>query len=48
MTPDADPVEPADLAAVSFVYNVLDQLIATTNERTRDVRRLLDWSAKGE
>jgi hypothetical protein len=48
MTPDADRVEPARLAAVSFDYDVLDQLIATANERTRDVRRLLDWSAQGE
>jgi hypothetical protein len=46
--PDADPVEPARLAAVSFDFDALDRLIAATDERTRGVRRLLDRIARGE
>jgi hypothetical protein len=45
---DADPVEPARLAAVSFDFDALDRLIAATDERTRGVRRLLDRIARGE
>ena len=46
--PDADPVEPARLAAVSFDFDALDRLIAAADERTRGVRRLLDRIARGE
>jgi hypothetical protein len=45
---DADPVEPARLAAVSFDFDALDRLIAASDERTRGVRRLLDRIARGE
>jgi hypothetical protein len=45
---DADPVEPARLAAVSFDFDALDRLIAAADERTRGVRRLLDRIARGE
>ena len=48
MTPDADPVEPVRLAAVSFDFDALDRLIAAADERTRGVRRLLDRIARGE
>ena len=47
-TPDAEPVEPARLAAVSFDFDALDRLIAAADERTRGVRRLLDRIARGE
>jgi hypothetical protein len=46
--PNADPVEPARLAAVSFDFDALDRLIAAADERTRGVRRLLDRIARGE
>src|SRR4051794_29469988 len=46
--PDAEPVEPARLAAVSFDFDALDRLIAAADERTRGVRRLLDRIARGE
>ena len=46
--PDADPVEPARLAAVSFDFDALDRLVAAADERTRGVRRLLDRIARGE
>ena len=45
---DADPVEPARLAAVSFDFDALDRLIAAADERTRGVRRLLDRIARGD
>src|SRR4051812_26531231 len=48
VTPDAEPVEPARLAAVSFDFDALDRLIAAADERTRGVRRLLDRIARGE
>src|SRR3954470_2189314 len=47
-TPDAEPIEPARLAAVSFDFDALDRLIAAADERTRGVRRLLDRVARGE
>jgi hypothetical protein len=47
-TPDAEPVEPARLAVVSFDFDALDRLIAAADERTRGVRRLLDRVARGE
>jgi hypothetical protein len=46
--PDAEPVEPARLAAVSFDFDALDRLIAAADERTRGIRRLLDRIARGE
>ena len=48
MTPDAEPVEPVRLAAVSFDFDALDRLIAAADERTRGVRRLLDRIARGD
>ena len=48
VTPDAEPAEPARLAAVSFDFDALDRLIAAADERTRGVRRLLDRIARGE
>ena len=45
---DAEPAEPARLAAVSFDFDALDRLIAAADERTRGVRRLLDRVARGE
>ena len=48
MAPDAEPAEPARLAAVSFDFDALDRLIAAADERTRGVRRLLDRVARGE
>jgi hypothetical protein len=48
VAPDADPVEPARLTAVSFDFDALDRLIAAADERTRGVRRLLDRVARGE
>jgi hypothetical protein len=45
---DADQVEPARLAPVSFDFDALERLIAATDERTRGVRRLLDRTARGE
>jgi hypothetical protein len=48
VTPDAEPVEPARLAAVSFDFDALDRLIAAADERTRGVRRLLGRVARGE
>jgi hypothetical protein len=45
---DAEPVEPARLAPVSFDFDALDRLIAAADERTRGVRRLLDRVARGE
>jgi hypothetical protein len=48
ITPDAEPVEPARLAAVSFDFDALDRLVAAADERTRGVRRLLDRIARGE
>jgi hypothetical protein len=45
---DADPVEPARLAAVSFDFDALDRLIAAADERTRGIRRLLDRVGRGE
>jgi len=47
-TPDAEPVEPARLAAVSFDFDALDRLIAAADERTRGVRRLLERIARGD
>jgi hypothetical protein len=47
-TPDAEPVEPARRAPVSFDFDALDRLIAAADERTRGVRRLLDRVARGE
>ena len=46
--PNADPVEPARLAPVSFDFKALDRLVAATDERTRGVRRLLDRIARGD
>ena len=46
--PDAEPVEPVRLAAVSFDFDALDRLIAAADERTRGVRRLLDRIARGD
>jgi hypothetical protein len=40
--PDADPVEPARLAAVNFDYDTLDRLIVAADQRLCDVRQLLD------
>ncbi|GEO43317.1 hypothetical protein SAE02_74650 [Skermanella aerolata] len=48
VTPDAEPGEPARLAAVSFDFDALDRLIAAADERTRGVRRLLDRIARSE
>ena len=48
VTPDAEPVEPVRLAAVSFDFDALDRLIAAADERTRGVRRLLDRIARGD
>src|SRR4051812_6340422 len=48
VTQDADPVEPARRAPVSFDFDALDRLIAAADERTRGVRRLLDRVARGE
>ncbi|QQP93863.1 hypothetical protein IGS68_34665 (plasmid) [Skermanella sp. TT6] len=48
VTPDAEPAEPARLAAVSFDFDALDRLVAAADERTRGVRRLLDRIARGE
>ena len=48
LTPDAEPVEPVRLAAVSFDFDALDRLIAAADERTRGVRRLLDRIARGD
>src|SRR4051812_49764033 len=48
MTPEAEPVEPVRLAAVSFDFDALDRLIAAADERTRGVRRLLDQIARGD
>jgi hypothetical protein len=48
LTPEAEPVEPARLAAVNFDFDALDRLIAAADERTRGVRRLLDRIARGE
>src|SRR3954452_25612042 len=47
-TRDAEPVEPARRAPVSFDFDALDRLIAAADERTRGVRRLLDRVARGE
>jgi hypothetical protein len=33
---------------MSFDFDALDRLIAAADERTRGVRRLLDWVARGE
>jgi hypothetical protein len=46
--PDAEPIEPARLAAVSFDFDALDRLIAAADERTRGVRRLLERIARGD
>jgi hypothetical protein len=48
ITPDAGPIEPVRLAAVSFDFDALDRLIAAADERTRGIRRLLDRIARGE
>jgi hypothetical protein len=48
VTPDAEPVEPVRLAAVSFDFDALDRLIAAADERTCGVRRLLDRIARGD
>jgi hypothetical protein len=48
ITPGAEPVEPARLAAVNFDFDALDRLIAAADERTRGVRRLLDRIARGD
>lgn len=48
LTPEAEPVEPVRLAAVSFDFDALDRLIAAADERTRGVRRLLDRIARGD
>jgi hypothetical protein len=48
VTLDAESVEPARLAPVSFDFDALDRLIAAADERTRGVRRLLDRIARGE
>jgi hypothetical protein len=47
VTPDVEPAEPARLAPASFDFDALDRLLAAADERTRNVRRLLDRIARG-